>query len=123
MAAATPDGDVDMTVRCNPPLARVIRTAAAACAAVEGFSIDEVEDLRLLVDEAYVALCASGSGAVRLRLELFPGHMLVDLCGDGPAGPVDLSALRTLAAVLTAEFRIDFDALPPRFAATFRAAS
>ena len=112
-----------MTVLGVPRLARVVRTAVAAGASLEGFSVDEVDDLRLLVDEAFVALCDAGSHSVRLRLDLVGGCVVLEMRGDTVAEPVDTSVLRALATVLAIQFEIAFEDAPPRFAATLRAAA
>jgi serine/threonine-protein kinase RsbW len=54
---ATLDGDVvELTVPAESVYLAVVRTATAGLAARLGYSLDEVEDLRIAVDEACVML-------------------------------------------------------------------
>jgi hypothetical protein len=53
-----------MTVAPDGRYARVVRTVVASCASLEGFSIDDLGDVRLLVDTAFHALLEVGSGPV-----------------------------------------------------------
>jgi serine/threonine-protein kinase RsbW len=116
-------GDVEMTVRCSPGFARVVRNVVASAAALAGFSVDELDDLRLLADEGFVALCDAGSTTVRVRVDLDGDHVTIELRGDRPAEPVDTSALRALATVLAVRSLVAFDEDPPRLAATLRASA
>lgn len=73
-----------------PRFAVVVRTTAAACASVEGFSIDEVADVSLLVHEVFVELARLGGREVEVRLQ--PGDGRIDLHmttarTSGPDGP------------------------------------
>ena len=61
------DAAICVTMPCTPRFARVARTAAAACGVLEGFTVDELGDLRLLVDEVFVAMLELGVTADRAR--------------------------------------------------------
>jgi hypothetical protein len=104
-------------------MARVVRTTVASVASLQGFSMEEIDDVRLLVDEAFVALCSTGSRAVVLRLGAADGCVVIELHGDHPPGPVDTSALQTLASVLAVDFTIALTERPPRFRARLRTAA
>jgi hypothetical protein len=90
------------------------RVVAAALGADAGFDIDEIDDLRLGVDEAVAAIVAAGSGesangsgasAARLvlRFETAPGAVTVQATQTPPVpltrADVDGLALRILEAV------------------------
>ncbi len=55
-APPTPDGVVELTVPALLGYLGVVRTAAAGLAARLSFTLDEIEDLRIAVDEACVML-------------------------------------------------------------------
>jgi len=57
----TPVGDViELTVPAQTGFLGVVRTATAGLAARLGFTLDEIEDLRIAVDEACVMLLTLG---------------------------------------------------------------
>ena len=58
------DETVTMTVAPEGRYARVVRTVVASCASLEGFSLDDLGDVRLLVDTAFHALLEVGTGPV-----------------------------------------------------------
>ena len=98
--------EVRLTMPATPPLMRVARLTAAGLASRLGFSFDEIEDVKIAVDELCFALVGSkgrdGSLTVLYRLQ---DHQL-EITGEGtfgsPAGdpaPSDLSA-QILAAVV-----------------------
>lgn len=88
--------------------ASTVRVVAAALGADAGFDIDEIDDLRLGVDEAVAAIVAAspgdngsnGSGAARLVLHF-----------ETESGAVTVRATRTPAVPLT---RADVDGLALR---------
>lgn len=113
--------DVEMEVPCQPRYARVVRTAAAACAVLEGFSVDGLGDVRLLVDEMFEAMGATGAINVRFRFAPLDGRLGVEIeaAGRVPSRQQpDLRFVESLADVVAerVSFRLDGDR--PRFAAT-----
>lgn len=68
--------DVRVTIPASPEFVHVLRTVAAGLAARAGFSVDEIEDLRLAVDEAAARLLAERPSARTLQLE-------ADVAGGG----------------------------------------
>ena len=117
---------VRLTMPCTPRYARVARTAAAACGVLEGFTVDELGDLRLLVDEVFVAMLELGVTTIELVLTPRDGRVGVLMTASGELGPrrsgADPSLARSLAAVVASD--IDFQLTRPRpsFAATLSAA-
>jgi serine/threonine-protein kinase RsbW len=82
------------TVRLELPLhhrhASTVRVVAASLAADIGFSVDEIEDLRLGVDEA-VSVMADADAGPDARL-----HLRFDLAGNGLTVAVSRSGVSTL---------------------------
>ncbi len=86
---ATTD-EVRLTVPAMPEFLRLTRVTAAGLASRLGFSFDEVEDLRLAIDELCYGLTGSTGrpGTMHVRYVLGPGTLLVE--GEGrfdPTGP------------------------------------
>lgn len=62
--------DITASVPAAPEHVVVLRTVAASVAAQLGFSLDEIDDLRLAVDEAAAHLLSAGGGRTTLSLRL-----------------------------------------------------
>jgi anti-sigma regulatory factor (Ser/Thr protein kinase) len=96
--------------------ASTVRVVAAALGADAGFTIDEIEDFRLGVNEAVSVLADvddEGSARLRLRFSSAGSTMTVVARRTGIAEPtsiddIDDLALRILRAVVD-EFRVDDD--------------
>ena len=56
-------GPVQLVVPAEPALSRVVRLAAAGLASLTGFTIDDIEDIKIAVSEVMVALVEHGNGA------------------------------------------------------------
>jgi serine/threonine-protein kinase RsbW len=74
--------EVVVTMPAQPSFLRLARLAAADAGTRAGLNVEEVEDLRLAIDELCGPLMA-GSGRVVLRLKAVPGT--VELAGSGPS--------------------------------------
>jgi hypothetical protein len=113
---------VRIALPCSTRFAGVARTAVAACGVVEGFSVDEIGDLRLLVDEVFLAMYQLGVEEIELVVTADHGHLRVALDATGrtggPRGPTDTAFAETLAAVVADDVRFDLDAANPSFAAS-----
>jgi len=86
-----------LRAHCEPRFARVVRTMVAACASLEGFSVERLSDVRLLSDELYNAVLGAGAREVVFRVT--PGHGDVELTVTAqlPTGrSVDDDALRLI---------------------------
>src|SRR5438105_13529334 len=98
--------EVRLTMAAAPQLLRVARLTAAGLASRLGFSFDEIEDVKIAVDELCFALVGSkgrdGSLTVQYRLQdhqlEITGESTFASAGSDPA-PSDLSA-QILAAVV-----------------------
>ena len=63
---------VALTLPADPAVLRVARLAASGLASIGGFDLDEIEDVRIGIDELCTAMVAVAPGApigVNLRLE------------------------------------------------------
>jgi serine/threonine-protein kinase RsbW len=69
----------------SPDLLRVARLTAAGLANRVGFNVDEVEDVKIALDELCFGLLSDGSGVgtLDLRFVLEPGALVIE--GAGPA--------------------------------------
>ena len=72
----------------SPDLLRVARLTAAGLANRVGFNVDEVEDVKIALDELCFGLLGDGAGAgqLDLRFVLEPGALVIE--GAGPADGV-----------------------------------
>jgi serine/threonine-protein kinase RsbW len=92
----TTDDEVRLVVPAMPEYLRLARVTAAGLASRLGFSFDEVEDLRLAIDELCFGLTGSAGreGTVSIRFVLGTDELLVE--GEGRFStevPVALSEL------------------------------
>ncbi|MFA5774522.1 MAG: hypothetical protein WC864_03985 [Ilumatobacteraceae bacterium] len=55
-------GPVEIRVPPDPSLGRILRLAASGMASLNGFSVDEIEDITIAVSEVLIALIEHGSG-------------------------------------------------------------
>ncbi len=103
------DGEeVHLTMPATPQLLRVARLTAAGLAGRLGFSVDEIEDVKIAVDELCFALVGSKGRPGNLTLTYRLGDHQLEIVGEGtfsPSGsepapaPSELSA-QILAAVV-----------------------
>lgn len=62
---------VEIRVPPNPSLSRVLRLAASGMASLAGFTVDEIEDIKIAVSEVLIALIEHGGGEpVDLQFEV-----------------------------------------------------
>jgi serine/threonine-protein kinase RsbW len=101
------DGEeVRLTMPATPQLLRVARLTAAGLAGRLGFSVDEIEDVKIAVDELCFALVGSKGRDGNLTLTYRLGERELAIHGEGTFGdgdhapaPSELSA-QILAAVV-----------------------
>lgn len=110
---AANDDEVRLTVPAQPEYLRLARVTAAGLASRLGFTFDEVEDLRLAIDELCFGLTGSnpGPGTVEIRYVLRADGLLVEGHGrfahtDGKAGLSELSEVILDALVDEHELRV-----------------
>lgn len=111
MNTAASNSGANDTVRLVVPAAleyvRLVRLTSSGVASRLGFDIEEIEDLRVAVDElvSVVIEAADQSGALELRFEVQDGFLRIE--GSAPIGPdasgqtlVDDLSSQILAAVV-----------------------
>jgi serine/threonine-protein kinase RsbW len=72
-------GDISVTLPARSEFVHVLRSVVAAIAARLDFSVDDIDDLRLVVDEACGQLLALPGSAKVLRLKLVPAPGSLEL--------------------------------------------
>lgn len=124
-SAASIPWDVLIEVPAEGRYARVVRTSTATCAVLEGFDVDQLGDVRLLVDEVFLAMVAGGARRVELHIALRTRRILLELVahhdGERARREADAGFVHTLAGVLATDVTVELDRDPPRFAATIAA--
>jgi len=81
----TPEGAVELVVPAVPAYLAVLRTASAGMAARLDLDLDEIEDLRIAVDEACTLLLLGARPADRLRSVFVLGRDWLQVEVSGPA--------------------------------------
>lgn len=89
-----PTGAINLELPADARLVRLARLVASGVATAAGFDVEEVEDLRIAVDELCGALVEGGDGS-RLRLQFDLHDREVDVVGaTGSAGVAELDPQR-----------------------------
>jgi serine/threonine-protein kinase RsbW len=93
---------VRLTVAAEPELLRVARLTAAGLAGRMGFEVEEVEDLKIAVDEACFALMGTGRPGGELSLTYRPvsDGLAVDAVGEAGGGGLGELSAKILSAVV-----------------------
>ncbi|HZT64385.1 MAG TPA: ATP-binding protein [Acidimicrobiales bacterium] len=111
--------EVRLVVPASPEFVRLARVTASGLASRLGFSYDEIEDLRLAVDELCYAVIgpAGRPGALTVRFFIREGGLEVEGTGHfDPGGPPvglsDLSHQILTALVDSHDVRADLDGQP-----------
>lgn len=79
---------VELTFPASSRFVRLSRMSAATLAAEMDFDVEEIEDLRIAVDELVTLLVSGAEGApVRLRFVTMDGRLEVDGRCEGPTVP------------------------------------
>jgi hypothetical protein len=125
--STTDTDEVRLLVPARPELLRLARVTAAGLASRLGFSYDEVEDLRLAIDELCYGLTGpeGRSGMVEIRYEMQPDQLVIE--GDGQFGsagePVQLGELSIIMLdALVDEHHLEDGPSGPHFRLVKRAA-
>ena len=73
------DGTIELTIPADPRLLRLVRLVASGLASTAGFDVDELDDLRIAVDEAVSALLEGGGGEkLPLHFEVTEGQVAME---------------------------------------------
>ena len=83
---STLDGPIELALPADTRLLRLVRLVASGLASTAGFDVDELDDLRIAVDEAVASLLEGGDGT-RLTLRFDVGESEVGMAGSTPAMP------------------------------------
>lgn len=112
-------GDVRLVVPAAPEYLRLVRLTAAGLASRMGFTFDEVEDLRIAVDELCFLLVGNGDAVDRtmeLRYSAGPDSITIEgvtpLAGPAPE-PNELS--RQILGALVDEHEVNGEGSTVRF--------
>lgn len=104
-------GPVEVRVPPNASLSQVLRLAASGIASMAGFTIDEIERIKVAVSEVLIALIEHGGGApIDVQLEVdgrsFNVRARTSVAEFDPEHP-DLLLSRTVLADVTDEHGIE----------------
>jgi hypothetical protein len=115
------DGEVRLALPAAPEFLRLARLTAAGLASRLGFSYDEVEDLRIAIDELCFSLVGTKGrqGTISLRYSMVAEGLLVEGTGEfddsTPAAP-RLSALsKQILSAVVDEHDVTLDENGPCF--------
>jgi anti-sigma regulatory factor (Ser/Thr protein kinase) len=115
------DDEVRLVIPAEPGFLRLARLTAAAVASRMGFTFDEVEDLRIAVDELCYFLLGSGrgAGAITLLCTISADGLVVTGTGSGPDGSGSETTLpelsRRILESVVDEYECDGTTAEPRF--------
>jgi hypothetical protein len=114
--------EVRLLVPATPEFLRLARVTATGLASRLGFSYDDVEDLRLAIDELCFALIGSRGrdGTVTLRYSMPGGALEIEgsgrFAGDGADAPPTLSELsKQILGALVDHYEVFVDGGQPGF--------
>jgi anti-sigma regulatory factor (Ser/Thr protein kinase) len=105
VVGAAPIGPVEVRVPPDPSLSQVLRLAASGMASLAGFTVDEIEKIKVAVSEVLIALIEHGGGApIDVHLEVdgrsFNVRARTSVATFDPEDP-DLQLSRTVLADVT----------------------
>jgi serine/threonine-protein kinase RsbW len=101
---STLDGPIELALPADTRLLRLVRLVASGLASTAGFDVDELDDLRIAVDEAVASLLEGGDGS-RLTLRFDVGDDQVALAGTTPmaaGAPLDPDRVELSTQILAA---------------------
>jgi anti-sigma regulatory factor (Ser/Thr protein kinase) len=108
-----PGDQIQLELPASPEYGRVARIAAAHLALRRGFSLDEIDDLRLVMDEVAVMLLSNGRGDDRLDITYSVGDDTVGVDArivsdrDDPLPIEQVRRFAELVGELIDEYTID----------------
>ena len=106
-------GAVSLTVPRLPEYLRLVRLAAAESGARAELSIEDIEDLRIAVDELTYALIGkdenehTADATITLRYSVAPGRVEIEGTGAASGEPMQVSELsRTIIGAVVDEYEL-----------------
>jgi serine/threonine-protein kinase RsbW len=100
---------VEFCIPSHPMYVRVARLVTGDMAERAGFSVDELDDVRLAVDELCAMLIGDGRAPLELRLQALGNELVVEaktVAARAPAAPSDLSEMLLRALVDSCTFEV-----------------
>jgi serine/threonine-protein kinase RsbW len=98
---------VEFHIPADPMYVRVARLVSGDMAERAGFSVDELDDVRLAVDELCAILIGIDGGPLELRMQVRSGELVIEGKTAGaraPAVPTELSEMLLRALVDSCTF-------------------
>lgn len=118
------DGAIEVRVPADPSMSRVLRLAASGVASLRGFSVDEIEDIKIAISEVLIALIEHGGGRpVDIRLTADDGTFTISGATAVTSFDIehpDLRLCRTVLAGVCAEHSIELVDHEARISAAIR---
>ena len=104
-------GPIEIRVPPNPSRSRVLRLAASGMASLAGFTVDEIEDIKIAVSEVLIALIEHGEGQP-IDLQFMVDDQLFSVSGRTAVDQFDtedsdLILCRTVLAEVSGSHGID----------------
>jgi serine/threonine-protein kinase RsbW len=108
------EGRIELVLPADTRLVRVARLVASGIATTAGFDVEEVEDLRIAVDELCTALVEGGDGgALYLGFDLKDGEVAIigttTAAGFAAFEPERLALSRQILAVVVDDHELHTD--------------
>lgn len=104
-------GPIEIRVPPEPTLSRVLRLAASGVASLAGFTIDEIESIKIAVSEVLIALIEHGGGEP-IDVQFSVSETTFDLTGRTAVDSFDINhpdlvLCRTVLADVCSSYRVD----------------
>ena len=100
---------VELCIPADPAYVRIARLAAGDMAGRAGFSVDELDDVRLAVDEVCATLMGAGGRTLELRMQTRGRCLVIDGYSDrvrATIAPSELSEMLLRALVDSYRFHV-----------------
>jgi serine/threonine-protein kinase RsbW len=98
---ADTDGEILLTLPAQPRMVRVARLTASAVASFADLTVDDIDDLKIAVDEACVVLLEHGGGGpVELAFSFEPGSVQVRGRTAGSDADLESDEVRLASRIL-----------------------
>jgi hypothetical protein len=112
-AAAIPisipaDDAIVIDVPLRPSHGATLRLMVASLGADAGFTIDDLDDLKLAVSEVFTLLVESGEGRARLRILVEDSSFIIEMGTDRAEHAIELDPLSTtILSSVTDDYHVD----------------
>lgn len=101
--------EIVLTLPAEPRYGRVARIAAAHLALRKGFSLTEIDDLRLAIDEAVILLLGPGiqSGEITVHYRVSGDQIIVELERANPGGLLPAERTERFKSIVSGLVQLD----------------